>query len=116
MNLKRVIWSETNTEYAPAELLTARNQRGEIAALVAVERNNRDLHHVRFRLHSIARAVRVFNDGLASVAAPLVKAWLKTRLPAVPTAYPGESRAGESLAVRNQGQLAGFQEFTIYLN
>ena len=50
---------------------------------------------------------------IAVFAAPLVKAWLKTRLPAVPTAYPGESRAGESLAVLNQGQPASFQEFTI---
>jgi hypothetical protein len=64
MNLRRVVLSETNTEYGPAELLTARNQRGEITALLAVERNYRDLHEVRFRLDSVSRAVREFNDGV----------------------------------------------------
>ena len=64
MNLRRVVFSEANTEYGPAELLTAINQRGEITALLAVERNHRDLHDVRFRLDSVSRAVREFNDGV----------------------------------------------------
>jgi hypothetical protein len=52
------------------DLDSARNQRGKIAALVAVERNNVicTKFDVRFRLYSVGRAVRVFNDGLASVA------------------------------------------------